>query len=114
MKKIFKKDESNEANSLKELNELSAQIKATKNEIVNLMPEMRHKLEACECQPISQSKLTKLCDECYLPQLDTDIELCAIGKKANNSKDGETPTTLKEALEYLDETYKKSKNIKVI
>ena len=67
VKKIFKKDESNEADSLKELNELSAQIKATKNEIVNLMPEMRNKLEACECQPILQSKLTKLCDECYRP-----------------------------------------------
>ena len=55
-----------------------------------------------------------MCNECYRPQLETEIELCAVGKRGNNSKDGETPLTLKEALEPLDETYKKSKNIKVI
>ena len=65
MKKILKKDESNEENSFKYSNELSAQTKATTNEIVNIMPEMRHQLEACTCQPISQSKLKKLCNECY-------------------------------------------------
>ena len=59
-------------------------------------------------------KLTKLCSECYQPHLETEIELCAVGKKDNNSNDGEAPTTLKEALGHLDETYKKSRNIKVI
>ena len=84
VKKILKKDDSNEANSLKELNELSAQFKATTNEIVKIMPEMRYQLEACTCQPISQSKITKLCNECYRPHLDTEIELYAVGKEGNN------------------------------
>ena len=75
---------------------------------------MRYQYEACTCQPISQSKLTKLCNECYRPHLDTEIELCAVGKKDDNSNNDEAPTTLKEALEHLDKTYKKSKNIKVI
>ena len=55
VKKILKKDDSNEENSLNELNELLAQTKATKNEIVNIMPEMRHQLDDCTCQLISQS-----------------------------------------------------------
>ena len=75
---------------------------------------MRQQLEGCTCQQISQSRLTKLCNECYRPHLDTEVELCAVGKKSNNSNDKETPTTLKEAIDHLDETYKKSKNIKVI
>ena len=81
VKKVLKKDDSKEVNSLKELNELSAQTKATTNEIVNIMPEMKYQLEACTCRPNSQSKLTKLCNECYRPHLDTEIELCAVGKK---------------------------------
>ena len=114
VKKVLKKGDSKEVNSLKDLNELSAHTKATTFEIVSIMPEVRYQLEACTCQPISQSKLTKLCNECYRPHLDTEIELCAVGKKGNNSNDGEAPTTLKEALKHLDESYKKSKKDKVI
>ena len=114
VKKVLKKDDSKEVNALKELNEVSAQTKATINEIVNIMPEMKYQLEACTCRLTSQSKLTKLCNECYRPPLDTEIELCAVGKKNHNSNNDEAPTTLKEALEHLDKAYKKSKNIKVI
>ena len=59
-------------------------------------------------------KVNKMGNECYRPHLDIDIEVCAVGKEGNNSNDGEAPTTLKEALEHLDETYKKLKNIEVI
>ena len=111
VKKILKKDVSSEANSLKELIKLAAQTKATTDEIVSIMPDMRHQLEACTCQPISQSKLTKMCYECYRPYLYKEIELCAVGKKGNNSNDEGAPTTLKEALEHLDETYKRSRYI---
>jgi len=114
VRKVLKKDNSTEVSSLKELNELSAQTKATTNDIVNIMPEIKYQLEACNCRPNSQTKLTRLCNECYRLHLDTEIELCAVGKKDDNSNNDEAPTTLKEALEHLDKVNKKSKNIKVI
>ena len=41
------------------------------------------------------------------------MDICAVGKKNYGCDAEECPTTMKQAIEHLDETYKKSINIRI-
>ena len=65
----MKNYETNEANYLEELEEILIQTKKAKNEIINIMPEMRRELEAFTCIPDFQHKMSRICILDFKPSL---------------------------------------------
>ena len=113
-KKIMKINDSKEANSHTEIKKMSIQTGKAKYEITYIMREMIQELETCTSRHESQIRMTKLCNRCFKPSLMEEIDICVVGKKNCGSDADEGPTSMKQELENLDETYKKSKSIRVV